>query len=212
MDKITMQKLADEHPMVSVERLENIYHNLSHTLLSNISGAVVEIGCNAGGTSVFLKMIINELAPDRELHVYDSFRGLPQKSFYDTLFDEGDLAASLYEVKNNFCKWGLDLPVIHRGWFQDTLPTELPNCIAFAYLDSDFYDSILISLQHVYSRLSNNAFVLIDDYWDSDQITQDSLGLPGVKKACDVFFIDKLEKINLLPGSGNLAMGYFRKR
>lgn len=212
MDSAVMLKLAEENALVDVDRLTNIYQKLSRTLLSGIPGAIVEVGCNAGGTSVFLKMIIDELAPDRELHIYDSFRGLPPKSSYDTLFDHGDLRSSRHEVENNFRKWGLELPVVHEGWFQDTLASELPDCIAFAYLDSDFYDSILVSLRYVYPRLSKNAVVLIDDYCDSERDTDDCPGLPGVKKACDAFFADKVEKISPLPGPSSLAMGYFKKQ
>ncbi len=154
---------------------------LSHTLLSNVPGAVVELGCNAGATSVFLRMILDEFAPHRALHIYDSFQGLPLKGAYDRCFDAGDLRASTAEIEANFRRCGLRVPYVHEGWFQDTLPTALPHPIAFAYLDSDFYASIMVSLEHVYPRLAPHAVVLIDDYGAGDHTAPAAHGLPGVK-------------------------------
>ena len=42
----------------------------------------------------------------------------------------------------------------------------LPEQIAFAYLDGDFYDSILVSLQDVYQKLTPGGICLIDYYCD----------------------------------------------
>ena len=54
----------------------------------------------------------------------------------------------------DFRKYDLPLPVIHKGWFENTLPTELPAQIAFAHLDGDFYSSIAVSLRYVYPKMS----------------------------------------------------------
>ncbi|RWH84456.1 MAG: hypothetical protein EOQ86_01550 [Mesorhizobium sp.] len=34
-----------------------------------------------------------------------------------------------------------------QGWFEDTLPTQLQDEIAFANLDGDLYDSVKVSLE-----------------------------------------------------------------
>lgn len=240
MDNSIILKLAADNPNASgIDRLVNIYHLLSQILVFKVPGAIIEIGCNAGKTSVFLRMVIDHFAPDRELHVYDSFQGLPQKSHYDHLvkdtalvvkqkfvddaarsglnisYDETLTAAGLkatqQQLEDNFHHWKLTLPAIHAGWFEDTFPYSLPHSIAFAYLDSDFYDSILGSLEHIYPRLPLNAVVVIDDYCDLEKNPRAWSGLPGVKKACDIFFLDKPEKIHVLVGSDDLTMGYFRK-
>jgi hypothetical protein len=83
------------------------------------------------------------------------------------------------------------MPVVHKGWFKDTLPHDLPERICFAHLDGDLYDSILVSLEHVYPRLSKGAICLIDDYSDPAVNPQGWNQLPGVKQACDEFLCHK---------------------
>jgi O-methyltransferase len=240
MDNSIILKLTMDNPNATgVDRLVNIYHLLSQILVFKVPGAIIELGCNEGKTSLFLRMIIDHFAPDRELHVYDSFQGLPQKSQYDHLaedtalvtkqkfaedaarsglnmsYDEtltaGGLKAIQQQLEDNFQRWKLTPPIIHAGWFENTLPYYLPQSIAFAYLDSDFYDSILVSLEHIYPRLSPNAIVIVDDYCDSEKNPHAWSGLPGVKKACDFFLLEKPEKMYVLVGSDDLTIGYFRK-
>jgi len=56
----------------------------------------------------------------------------------------------------------------------------LPQHIAFAFLDGDFYDSILTSLQLVWPRLVPGATVCLDDYQRET--------LPGVERAVNHFY------------------------
>jgi O-methyltransferase len=84
--------------------------------------------------------------------------------------------------------------------------------IAFAYLDSDFYESILVSLEHVYPRLPRNGLMIIDDYGDKARNPLAWDELPGVKLACDDFFADKPEKVSVLIGTGDLPFGLVRKQ
>ena len=41
-----------------------------------------------------------------------------------------------------FSTFGLELPVVHSGWFAEIPADEYPNPIAFAFLDGDFYSSV----------------------------------------------------------------------
>jgi O-methyltransferase len=197
--------------MSDVDRLVNIYWAVSHVLLSDLPGDLVELGCNAGRTSVFLQMIIDCYSPLRKLHLYDSFEGLPTPGPEDAYLRHGDCRASIEDVERNFDRFGLRSPTIHHGWFQQILPTDLPETIAFAYLDSDFYDSILTSLVFTYPRLSRGALLMVDDYCDSAKNPKAWPGLPGVKRACDDFLIDKTERMSVLVGNGDLALGLLRK-
>src|ERR1700723_3814982 len=99
---------------------------------------------------------------------------------------------------------------IYKGWFQDTLPSGLHDLISFAYLDGDLYDSILMSLQYVYPKLAPGAVCLIDDYCDPQINPKGWNRLPGVKKACDEYLIDKPEKMEFIY-SGPYSHAFFRK-
>jgi len=211
MDNPIILELAAANPNMSdVDRLSNLYHLLSQVLVFGVPGDVVELGCNEGKTSVFLQMVIDHFAPERRLHVFDSFEGLPAPGPQDAYLKEGECLASVEDLEANFVRWGLRRPEIHPGWFEQTLG-ELPSTVAFAYLDSDFYASVKASLESVYDRTSKNGIIAVDDYADTENNPRAWPGLPGVKAACDEFMADKPERFSLLAGSGDLAMAYLRK-
>jgi O-methyltransferase len=212
MDNHVTLRLAAENRMGGVDNLVNIYWALSSVLASGVAGAVAEIGCYQGRTSVLLQMIIDHYAPGRELHVFDSFAGLPAPGPHDADYTaEGELATGRGAVRETFARWQVAEPVIHPGWFEDTLPDGLPGRLCFAYLDGDLYESVRVSLEQVYPRLTQGAIVIVDDYCDSEKNPQAFSQFPGPKKACDEFFADKPEGMSVLVGAGNLAAGYFRK-
>lgn len=195
----------------NVEQRMNMYHLVSQALAYDIDGDLVEVGCNEGQSSVLITKVINSFNSGKKLHVYDSFEGLPSARSEDgNAYKEGDLATSQDVLIRNFAAHGLEPPVIHKGWFEDTLSQGLPDRICFAYLDGDLYDSILVSLKYVYPRLSRGAVCLIDDYCDPSINPDGWNHLPGVKKACDEFMADKPEKICYIY-SGSFTHAYFRK-
>lgn len=203
--------VAENMAMADVERLVNIYWALSSVLVAQVEGDVAEVGCNAGKTSVFLRMVMEYFDPDRELHVYDSFQGLPAPGPYDNYLREGECRARPHDVLDTFARWGLVPPIIHEGWFDETLPEELPDKIAFAYIDVDFYGPTKTTLEHVYPRLTKGAIAVFDDYCDREKNPQAWDSLPGPKRACDEFFVDKPERVSVLVGINDLAFGYVRR-
>jgi O-methyltransferase len=213
MDNAVIHALAARNPeMGDVDRLVNLYWAVSSVLVAGVEGAIVELGCNAGRTSVFLQMLIDDFAPGRELHLYDSFQGLPVPGAYDPYLQAGDLKATRADVEGEFALWGLTQPHIHEGWFEQTLRAYCPSTIAFAYLDGDYYASILTSLEWVYPRLSKQGIILVDDYCDGARNPRAWDRLPGVKKACADFLTGKLERMSVLVGTGDLAFGLLRKQ
>ena len=197
--------------MTNTEQRMNMYHLLSQVLVYSVPGDVVELGCNEGQSSVLMRKVMDYYAPERHLYVYDSFQGLPQAHQKDGAipFSRQDLTTSKDILIENFKRYDLRLPEIHVGWFNETLPSELPDEICFAHLDGDLYGSILTSLQYVYPRMPKGAICLIDDY--ADPAIHDGWNLlPGVKKACDEYLADKPERLSLLY-AGEYSHGFFRK-
>jgi O-methyltransferase len=195
--------------MTSVEQRVNMFHLASSVLAYKIPGDFVELGCHAGQSAVLFQKIIEHYDKNRTLHVYDSFEGLPEINPLDgrTPLRKGDMATSQEALLLNFSRAGLKPPVIHTGWFENTLKEQLPEKIAFAHLDGDLYDSIRVSLEYVYPKLSKGAVCLIDDY--SDPALFDSVNdCPGVKQACDEFLHDKPEQVALLYGGYDSNIGY----
>lgn len=197
--------------MTNVEQRMNMFHLASQVLAYGVPGDFVELGCNAGHSAVLLRKVLDHFDPQRELHLYDSFQGLPPPSPQDgnTRFVAGQMSVTSETLLANFRAVGVAAPVVHAGWFDDTLPNGLPDTIAFAHLDGDFYESILTSLRYVYPRLAPGAICLIDDYADPS-VLRGWNELPGVKRACDEFLADKSERVSVLY-AGDYAHGYFRK-
>lgn len=159
-----------------------LLYKLESVLQAKIPGAIVEFGCYIGTTSLCIERLLSQIDPTRSFHVYDSFEGLPEKSTYDESsagidFKEGQLATSKKEFVTTFKKANLRLPMVHKGWFSALQPTDIPDQIAFAFLDGDYYESIYRPLEHIWPRLSSGAVVIIDDYQND--------ALPGASKAVD---------------------------
>lgn len=201
--------------MASIESRMNLYHLLNQVIVQGVPGDIVEIGCHAGESTVVLQRMIQELDPSRELHAFDSFQGVPSGDSADEgVYKPGDMTASETLFNENFARLGLKLPVVHAGWFEQTLPHLLPDRIAFALLDADLYRSTLQALEAVYPHLSPDAVCLLGVYWDPQTkvalTTDKRYKSPGVKRACDEFFADKPETISIL-WAGNYTSGYFRR-
>jgi O-methyltransferase len=214
MDASVIGELAAECPeTVTAGRLHHIRAALSDVLRSGVRGAVVELGCYKGVTSQFLQMVIDECDPDRELHVYDSFRGLPEPGTRDGdgALRGGDLAATSRNLSEGFRRRALRQPIVHAGWFEDTLPIALPPEICFAYLDADFEAPTATALRYVYPKISPDGVLLVDDYCDKQRNRHCWDGLPGVRIAVDRFLADKTEEIQILPGPGDLSLAIIRR-
>ena len=145
-----------------------------------VEGDYVEFGCYKGDTSLLLAEILKNV--EKKLWIYDSFEGLPEKSKFDESvlggnFKVGELGVTKREVKLRFLKAGLPVPVIKKAWFKDLTPDDLPEKIAFAFLDGDFYESIRDSLKLVVPRMTPGGVLVVHDYTNP--------ALPGVKKAVD---------------------------
>lgn len=205
--------------MANVEARANIFHLASQCAAFKVPGDFVEIGCNSGESSIILQKVLLELAPEKRLHCYDSFAGLPELSpddAVDGVYEKGWMTAPITAFYNNFRRAGVEPPAnVHQGWFEDTIPKELPDQIAFALLDGDLYSSTRHVLPHLYARMAPSAICMFGVYYDeavfSRPHTIKPYKSPGVKRATDEFFADKPEKVSVLYAN-EYSNGYFRKR
>lgn len=148
--------------------------------VQDIAGDVVEFGCFAGTTSVHISKWLE--GSDRTFHVYDSFAGLPEKTAPDLSpageqFRPGELAITKKQFVLNCKKAGVKVPVIHKGWFSDLSDEDVPELIAFAFLDGDYYESVRVPLELIERKLTPGATIIVDDYANE--------ALPGAARAVD---------------------------
>lgn len=202
--------------MTSEEQAVNLWHLLRSVLVARVPGDVAELGCHEGLTAALLQDTLDEFASDKRLHVYDSFEGLPSPTAEDARTSDaatrrGDLAVPAAALLRTFAEFGLRPPEIHKGWFEHTLPGELPAQLAFVHLDADLYASTCTALPAIYPRLSPGAVVVLDDYHDPDALPTTWSLFPGVKRACDEFLADKPERVTPLL-AGHECHGFFVKQ
>ena len=155
---------------------------LEMVLQSGATGNVVEFGCYVGTTSLFIRRLLDAYNFTGEFHVYDSFAGLPEKTQADASvageqFKAGELLAPRKTFIQNFKKASLKLPIIHKGWFADFAPDDVPEDIIFAFFDGDFYESIVDSFRVCDGKFHKKATIVVDDYANE--------ALPGAARAVD---------------------------
>ncbi len=167
-----------------------VWRELEKILAKGVPGDIVEFGCYAGTTSLFIRRLLDQKGQSagRAFHVYDSFEGLPAKSREDespagTAFQAGKLSVSKKEFLHEFRAANLLPPIVHKGWFNQLTEQDVPAQIAFAFLDGDFYGSIMDSLKLVWPRMSKGGVVLVDDYGRE--------ALPGAERALKQFLAQK---------------------
>lgn len=165
---------------VDAREVAIILRYLEQTLTQNIPGDVVEFGCYVGTTSVFLAKRLG--TTEKELYLYDSFEGLPEKTPEDRSpageqFRAGELLATKKQLLHNLHQAHVPMPRVKKAWFSDVREDDLPLTISFAFLDGDYYRSILDPLKLIWPKLSPGAVVIVDDYANE--------ALPGAARAVD---------------------------
>jgi hypothetical protein len=181
--------------MTSIEALYALYKSIEYVTRANIPGDIVECGVWRGGSMMLAALTLMALgAPDRRLVLFDTFGGHPAphpekdgQGLYDEwlrrrrpdqLSDWAD--ASLTEVFGNLEGTGypMDKVVLVKGRVEDTVPASaMPETIALLRLDTDWHESTVCELTHLYPRLATGGVLIIDDYGV----------MPGVRRAVDEY-------------------------
>jgi len=153
--------------------------------VKNVPGDMAELGV-AGGASA---RMIAARAPERVLHLFDTFEGLPDPSEKDTSrFEKRQYHHTLEEVQRYLKGDNLRF---YKGLFPDSAK-EIPNTrFAFVHLDGDLYESTRAGLEWFYPRLNRGGILICHDYDTS----------AGVNQAFDEFFTDRPEPYFDLVGS-----------
>jgi hypothetical protein len=121
--------------------------------------------------------------PPRHLYLFDTFEGMPPPSMQDidfrgtaaaTILQNPDAPnfervrayATLDEVRANMHQTGYDPAYLHfiQGKVEATIPAQAPDTIALLRLDTDWYESTLHELEHLFPRLAPHGVLIIDDY------------------------------------------------
>lgn len=164
--------LADT--MIGMKRLDNLQFCVETVIRDNIPGDLIETGVWRGGACILMRAVLMAHGVcNKRIFVADSFKGLPKPDEEKYPRDKGDkfftfsyLAVPREEVERNFSKYGLldEQVVFLEGWFRDTLPSSPIEKLSVLRLDGDMYQSTIEVLTHLYPKLSQGGFCIIDDY------------------------------------------------
>lgn len=161
-----------------------------------VPGDVCEFGVAQGETSA---LMANEILQfnGKNLHLFDSFEGLPRPSAKDQLKDDifslGDIEAytgtmscpeEMVQSRLKAISFPSSRYFIHKGFIEELITEDqnLPTKVCFAYVDFDFYEPIKIALEFLHDVTQEGSIIIVDDY---------DFFSTGVKTAVDEFVEEK---------------------
>ena len=108
-----------------------VIDSLISLALNAVQGPYVEIGVYKGGSAWWLAALARQQV--RELHLFDTFTGIPHKGPYDEEHEVGDFSDTSYES----VKSAIPDAIFHVGVFPETLQNIPPINPAFVHVDCD---------------------------------------------------------------------------
>jgi len=192
--------ITGEVGMLEPEQFEKLCEGLINVIENNVEGDVVEFGTYIGEAAKMLMRTITLSKSNKKLYCYDSFEGLPSLSKWEenTGWKSGTLKTTMDVLIKNFEVNDLPIPIIHKNFFCDIPENKIPEKISFAFLDGDFYVSILDSLEKIYDRISDGGYIFFHDYKRPD--------LPGVDAAIKDFLKSRNLDYNVIEVSNGLGL------
>ena len=166
---------GDALTMIGRKRLDNLDQLTCTVLEEGVPGDLIETGVWRGGATILMRAILQAYdVSDRRVFVADSFCGIPpinlDKYPADRAHEGMDKLEiltnnSLERVRENFRRMHLldEQVVFVEGWFKDSLPQIATERFALLRLDGDLYESTMDALTHLYPKLSQGGFVIVDD-------------------------------------------------
>ena len=172
------------YTMTSDERIFVLIEAVRYLAKTNVEGGIVECGVWRGGSMMAVAHALAGLdRRDVDLYLFDTFEGMTEPQDVDldyrgvsahnefarsrTSADASDWCrAEFGEVESNLISTGYprDRIKLIRGKVEQTIPSQAPSKISLLRLDTDWYESTIHELVHLYPRLSSRGVLIIDDY------------------------------------------------
>jgi len=153
--------------------------------VKKIPGDMAELGVARGASA----KMMTSCAPDRVLHLFDTFDGIPEPGDQDSSrFKNRQYRFTLEEVQSYLNGDNLRF---YKGLFPQTAKGLSGTRFAFVHLDADLYESTKAGREWFYPRLNRGGILICHDYDTS----------AGVNRAFEECFSDKPEPYVDLLGS-----------
>lgn len=189
-DFLEIWKVVNQYSALDIYRAKTIYDLFIES--KEVEGDIYEFGSYMGGTGILLGLLVKKLGLPKQVHLYDSFQGLPSLANDEQAIQEyweGAFVGNKTIVMDQISRNGLQEHVqIHEGWFEETLK-DFSKPVSFAHFDADIYSSTKFALDAIGACLSPHAMLVFDDYFDLTQ---------GVRRAVEESAIQS-EEVYLAP-------------
>jgi len=191
------QRFMKSYPMQpSIESLRTYGFYKLIGELKNIPGDIVECGVGRARYLVVLEYANQFFKLGRAVYGFDTFEGFPAAHKNDLglrVANEGqilgwesnsaDIARAVIETdkmehESVLHESSVVSVITIPGLFKDTLPSNLPERIAFLHADADLYESTRDVLAYALPRMSSGSWIIFDELHETEK-------WPGVKKAVD---------------------------
>jgi hypothetical protein len=157
--------------------------------VSKVPGEMAEVGVYLGGTAA----LILDAMPERHLHLFDTFSGLPDGGDY---LQQGEYAGSKESVERTLSAYK-DRVTFHPGLFPSDTGHEVEDLrFSFVHLDMDLYEGTLGALRFFWPRMNPGGILLCHDYPQ----------IGGIVRAIHEFFAGEPESSLPLSGQQCLAV------
>ncbi len=203
-EQIALYRKLQPFTMTSIERVTSLISAVEYLSVNRIAGPILECGVWRGGSMMAVALTLLRLGDtSRDLFLLDTFEGMTRPTEKDldidgrmaadmlaaedkSITDSVWCSASLDDVRHNLFSTGYPKERLHfiEGRVEETIPGDLPLQLALLRLDTDWYESTLHELRHLYPRLAQSGILIIDDYghWD------------GAKRAVNEYFESQPKK------------------
>jgi O-methyltransferase len=155
---------------------------VTRVLDEDVPGAFAEVGVWRGEMSAFL----HRLAPNRQLYLFDTFSGFPDRDLFEGSKDSRFRDTSEEAVRRRVGP--TDNVVLRPGYVPDTLAGLEDEQFAFVLLDLDLLAPTQASLEFFYPRLSPGGYLVMHDYNNAESDW-------ACKRAMDAFMKERPERL-----------------
>lgn len=159
--------LINSYSMCGLRVLEKLSILAQDVIARSVPGDFVECGVCNGGSAAAIACALRTTG--RKAWLYDSFIGMPGAEEVDgpaAAQYVGSLVGSEEKVREamRIVRFPEENCIIRKGWFEDTFQDPLPQAVSFLHIDSDWYDSVMLSLNFFYDRVSVGGIIALDDF------------------------------------------------
>jgi len=151
--------------LTAPDKRANLYLIITRYLTNLADRNVIEFGAFKGGTSIFMALVLREIAPEAMVYALDTFSGMPKGDGGIDAHGEGDYAeTSLDDLLKRIQALDLSNLIPIKGLFQDTFDM-IPKTVKFglAHIDGNIYSSIKYAQDAVWPRMTTGGYVAYDN-------------------------------------------------